>query len=351
MELSLLIIIPLFAFLCSKLSTSLTIRIAKQQHFYEENNVRKIHSEKVSALGGIPIFLTFGLSSLAFINSSYSGYSILLACLLLLGIGLWDDLKNIGIKRRLFTQFVVANIAYLVGFQFTGIGFHSIITYGLTVGFIVLMINGMNFLDGINGLAGGIGLIAAAIFAAIFYTNGQFELAIMALAYVGALLGFLWYNFGKQAAIFMGDNGSTILGFLLALFALKVWNLSMGLSIHTNLIAISFALIALPILDLFGVVAVRLSKRQSPFQADRMHIHHLLTDSGKSHVETSCFLFTWILSLTTIFYFELVSSISLAILLTVSTYLAIRIFFTLIKSPSISVVKWDKTVGQPTPTP
>ncbi len=351
MELSLLIEILLFAFLCSKLGTYFTIRLAKQQHFYEENNVRKIHVEKVSALGGIPIFLTFGLSSAIFIKSSYSGYAILLACLLLLGIGLWDDLKNIGIKRRLLTQFLVANIAYLVGFQFMESGIPPLITYGLTIGFIVLMINGMNFLDGINGLAGGIGLIAASVFALIFYTNGQFELAIMALAYAGALMGFLWYNFGKKAAIFMGDNGSTILGFLLAIFTLKVWNLSMSLTIYTNLIPISFALIALPILDLFGVVVVRLSNKQSPFQADRTHIHHLLTDSGKSHVEASCFLFTWMLSLTTIFYFELINSMGFAIVLIIGTYLAIRLFFTAIKSPSISGVKWDKPAPQPTPAP
>jgi len=350
MELSLLIGIPLFAFLCSKLGTYFTIQFAKQQHFYEENNVRKIHTEKVSALGGVPIFMTFGLGSLAFIKSTYSGYSILLACLLLLGIGLWDDIKNIGIKRRLLTQFIVANIAYLVGFQFIEVGIHRIITYGFTVGFILLMINGMNFLDGINGLAGGIGLIAASIFALIFYTNGQFELAIMALAYVGALMGFLWYNFRKKAAIFMGDNGSTILGFLLAIFALKVWNMSMVGTLNDSLIAISFTLIALPLLDLFGVVAVRLGNKQSPFQADRMHIHHLLTDSGKSHLETSSFLFGWVLSLTTIFYFELINSLGFATILIVGTYLAMRVFYTTIKAPTISVVKWDKPLTQPTPS-
>ncbi len=349
MELSLIIGIPLFAFLFCKFGTYFTIQFAQQQHFYEENNVRKIHAEKVSALGGIPIFLTFGLSSLAFTKSSYSGYAILVACLLLVGIGLWDDLKNIGIKRRLLTQFIVANIAYLFGFQLIGSAIHPIIAYGLTIGFIVLMINGMNFLDGINGLAGGIGMIATAIFAIIFYINGQLELAIMALAYVGALMGFLWYNFGKKAAIFMGDNGSTILGFLLAIFALKVWNLSIGSTVPTNLISISLTLVALPILDLFGVVAVRLSKKQSPFQADRMHIHHLLTDNGKSHAEASCFLFTWILSLTTIFYFELINSYSMATLLIIGSYLAIRVFFTVVKAPSISVVKWDKPAPQPTP--
>lgn len=351
MELSLLISIPLFAFICAKLSTYFTIQTAKKQHFYEENNARKIHSEKVSALGGIPIFITLCLSVLIFIKPSYLSYSIIGSSLLLLGVGLWDDLKNIGIKRRLLTQFAVANIAYIVGFQFIGSGIHPVIIYGLTVGFVMMMINGMNFLDGINGLAGGIGLIAAGIFAIIFYTKGQVELAFFALAYVGALLGFLWYNFGKKAAIFMGDNGSTILGFILAIFALKAWNLSMDLPNTTNLIMVSLTLIALPILDLFGVVTVRLSKRQSPFQADRMHIHHLLTDSGKSHPEASCFLFAWILSLVGIFYFELITSMSLATLIVIGSYLAIRVFYTTIKSPSISVVKWDKTAAQPSPTP
>lgn len=350
MEISLLISIPLFAFLFSKLGTSLTIQKAKQQQLFEENNARKIHLEKVAALGGIPIFISLCLSALIFISPSFERNAILFACFLLLSIGLWDDLKNIGIKRRLFTQFSVANIAYFAGFQFIGMGMPPVLIYGLTILFIILMINGMNFLDGINGLAGGIGLIAASIFSVIFYTHGYSEFAFMTLAYMGALLGFLTYNFGRKAAIFMGDNGSTILGFLLAIFALKSWHVSNEMNLDFPLLAISLTLIALPILDLFGVVIVRLIKKQSPFQADRMHIHHLLIDNGKSHPEACYFIFLWLLNLVTIFYFEWVVNLPIAITLIVSSYVAIRVFFTLLKSPSISVSKWGKPVPQPSPT-
>ena len=350
MEISLLIGIPFFAFFCSKLGTFLTIQKAKQQQLFEENNARKVHLEQVAALGGIPIFIALCLSALVFINSSSERNAILFDCFLLLGVGLWDDLKNIGIKRRLFTQFFVANIAYLTGFQFIEMGMHPFLTYGLTVLFIIIMINGMNFLDGINGLAGGIGLITASIFAVIFYANGYLEFAFFALAYMGALLGFLTFNFGKKAAIFMGDNGSTILGFLLAIFALKSWHISNEMNIDLRLITISLTLIALPILDLFGVVIVRLSKKQSPFQADRKHIHHLLIDNGKSHPEACYFIFVWLLGLVTIFYFEWVVNLPIASVLIVGSYVAIRFFLTAAKSPSISVAKWGKPVPQPSPT-
>lgn len=351
MAITYFISILLFTFIVNKIGTYFTIKLANKEGLFEATNTRKIHIEKVAALGGFPIFLTLTISYFIFIKSSFTGNAIFIACLLLLGIGIWDDLKNIGIKRRLFTQFIAANIAYLVGFQFIAIGIPPIIIYGLTISFIVLMINGMNFLDGINGLAGGIGLITTTIFSLIFYSTGHFDLSILSLAYAGTLLGFLWYNFGKKAKIFMGDNGSTILGFLLAILALKTWSIPMNATATLNIIPISLVLIALPLLDLFGVIIVRLSNKKSPFLADRMHIHHLLTDSGYTHPEASSFLLTWMVSIAGIFYFNIISSIIIAIILIISSYLVIRLYFTPAKSPSISVAKWDKPAPQPSPIP
>jgi len=351
MTISYIIGILLFTFIFNHFGTYITIKLAKKEQFYEKNNARKIHIEKVAALGGIPIFLTLVISYFMFMEPSFVGNAILFACVLLLGIGIWDDIKNIGVKRRLSTHFLVANIAYLIGFQFIATSIPPFIIYGLTIGFIVLMINGMNFLDGINGLVGGIGLLATLVFSFLFYQTGHLDLVVLTLAFAGALMGFLWYNFGNKAAIFMGDNGSTILGFLLAILALKLWSIPIEATPTLNIISISLVLIGLPLLDLFGVIVVRLSKRQSPFQADRMHIHHLLTDSGQSHPEASIFLLSWLISMIGIFYFDLISSTTIGAGLIISSYLVIRLFFTKIKSPSVSVAKWDKPARHPAPIP
>ncbi len=341
----------LFAFSVNKIGTYLTIQFAKQQHLVETTDHRKIHTEKVAALGGLPIFVTLFMGTMILSPMHSSQLPIISAVFILMAIGLWDDLKNIGIKRRLLVQLVVGNIAYFTGFKFglEGNLASSFADYTLTLGFIGLMINGVNFMDGINGLAGSLGAIATAIFASIFYTYGYTELALLALVYFGALLGFLSYNFGKKAAIFMGDNGSTVMGFLLAIFALKVWNFSGELANGKMLSNIALGLIALPILDLFGVVIFRLLNRQSPFQADRNHIHHLVTDAGNSHPKTCLIILVWVIALITIFYFGIISNILIASLVISLSYLFLRVAYSNTKSPAISPVKWGKPVPQPSP--
>lgn len=344
--------IILFAFLFSRLGTYITIRVAKQQEVFEAADHRKLHTEKVAALGGIPVFITLVMCYFTTVQSFNHLSLLLFATFFLLIVGLWDDLKNIGIKRRLITQFIVANMAYLLGFHFefgmTLLG--SIMNYFSTILFICLMINGSNFLDGINGLVGGLGVLVASIFAIIFYNCGANELAIVAVIYVGALLGFLSYNFGEKASIFMGDNGSTVMGFILAIFALKAWSISGGIANTMGVTSIIMGLIALPILDLFGVVITRISKGESPFKADRNHIHHLLIDTEKSHPEACWIIYGWIASLVALFYFGEVSSIFIAFILIIGSYLAIRIsLISTIKPSAVSPVKWDKPVQQPTP--
>ena len=342
------LLILLLTFLFSQFGTFLTIQVARQQQLVEATNHRKFHSEKVAAVGGIPIFITLVIFYIVKTKDLAAFSPILLAAFCLLGIGLWDDLKPVGIKRRLLIQFFAANIAYFTGFKFQLeiLALAEIGNYLLTVGFIGMLINGTNFLDGINGLAGGLGVIAMLIFSTIFYQASAIEYAGLSLIYAGALLGFLRFNYGKKAAIFMGDNGSTVLGFLLAVFALKVWSFSGQSSFNTGLINSSLCLIALPILDLIGVVSIRLFNKQSPFKADRRHIHHLLIDQGKTHPEACQLIFGWLLGLIMLCY--LLTGLSLTIGLITGSYLMIRILFSNAKLPAISPAKWDKPVPQQT---
>lgn len=315
-----------FGFLLNKLGTQLTIHLSKKHQLFEATDHRKIHVEKVSALGGIPIFCTFwGIFLLCNPVSSIIGL-LFLATALLFGIGLWDDLKNIGIKPRVLAQILAANIAYFAGFHF---GFlHEVLNYILSVTFIILMINGTNFIDGINGLAGSFGLLGFSFLAVLFYQFDRSSLLAMSILYAGILLGFLAHNFGKKADIFMGDNGSTIMGFVLAILSLKIIQIVPLTNNSTFYILPILTLVALPILDLFAVVAIRLTNGQSPFKADRIHLHHLLTIRGKSHPESCQFIIAWLLGIAAIFYFQIITSFGFGISLIIISYLLIRLQFT-----------------------
>jgi len=245
-------IIALFiGFIFSLLGTYLTIQWAKSQQLFEENDVRKIHTEKVSALGGIPIFIAFWIS-IGFCNLPMAQcLPIFLATGILGLIGLEDDMLNTGVIRRLLAQVTAASIAFWAGFHFgwTGSVYLDILNYGASVFFVVLMINSLNFIDGINGLAGGLGMLTMLVFAGLFYSIGHFTLTWIALAYMVALGGFMVFNYGQKASIFMGDNGSTVLGFLMAIFALKLFQVLPIASIAAAL-PILLTVIAIPILDL-----------------------------------------------------------------------------------------------------
>jgi len=209
------------------------------------------------------------------------------------------------------------------------------------------MINSLNFLDGINGLAGGLGILTMLVCAYLFYASGLFSLTWMALAYSVALGGFMIFNFGQKASIFMGDNGSTVLGFLIAIFALKLFQLLPIVAVNAAL-PILLTVIAIPILDLVAVVVIRLKKGKSPFVGDRTHIHHLLTDNGMSPPAACQFIFLWLLGLITLFYFEIVYTIGMTGVLIMGIYFLVRLKYTI---PPVTVsAKWDKPKQQPSPS-
>lgn len=335
-------------FSLNKVGTFLIITLANKFQLFEKSNHRKIHKEHVSALGGISIFFSLWLLTFLFTSFFDEISYLFMGTSLLFVIGLWDDLKNINIQKRLLAQIIAAHLAYLAGFHF-GLPF-VLLNYSCTIFFILLMINGVNFIDGINGLAGSVGLVGISFFAISFYSIGLYHLFHFSLLYIAVLLGFLTYNFGKKAAIFMGDNGSTVLGYLMAVFSIKVLQVTAWESSTSFYILSVFTVIALPVLDLFAVVLIRLSKKQSPFKADRIHLHHLLTDSGKSHPASCQYILVWLIGLSLIFYYQPLPSFSLNLFLIIGSYVFIRYRYTF-KVPAISAVKWDKPAQRPMPTP
>ena len=184
-----------------------------------------------------------------------------------------------------------------------------IVSLPLTVFVFIALINAVNLIDGIDGLMGGIAMIAGGLFGVWFYLNQHYALACLAASMAGALLGFLRFNFSKTSKIFMGDTGSLIVGFLLAVFAVRFIQLNIQYRFDPNSTfsapILAIVVLIVPIFDTLRVFIIRLKNKKSPFVADRNHLHHLLIDSGLTHFQASLVL--WIFTILSTGLFLLIS--------------------------------------------
>jgi UDP-GlcNAc:undecaprenyl-phosphate GlcNAc-1-phosphate transferase len=150
---------------------------------------------------------------------------------------------------------------------------------------IVVITNSFNLIDGVDGLAGCLGLLTSAIFGFYFYKTGLVLYSLMAFSLSGSLVAFLIYNF-SPAKIFMGDTGSLLIGLLNSIFVIKFISIadtpSFGFPLESAP-AIGFSILIVPLFDTLRVVGIRIINRRSPFSPDRNHIHHFLLDLGLSH--------------------------------------------------------------------
>jgi UDP-N-acetylmuramyl pentapeptide phosphotransferase/UDP-N-acetylglucosamine-1-phosphate transferase len=150
---------------------------------------------------------------------------------------------------------------------------------------VIVIINSFNLIDGVDGLAGTLGLMSSALFGIYFMNAGMEPYYVLAFSLCGSLIAFLIFNF-QPAKIFMGDTGSLLVGVVNAILVLKFIDPGEGpLSVNPIISspAIGFTILMIPLLDTLRVFAIRIFKRRSPFSPDRNHIHHLLMDRGLSH--------------------------------------------------------------------
>ncbi len=261
------------------------IHYARKKQLFDEPGSRKKHTEKVSSLGGIGIFIAW-LISAGMILAPQAGNTLVAFALVLplFALAIIDDIYSVGVTTRLVFQALTAVLASDLGFEIQLIENAWMVNLGITVFVIMATINAFNLIDGINGLSGTLGTVASLAFGGFFYTHGQEELALVSFAYAGALLGFLRYNFGQKAKIFMGDNGSMVLGYFMALMAIATIKIG-----HTEAgdlagsIQLSIGIMALPVVDMTKVFIGRVLGGKSPFYGDRSHVHHLFVDNGFSH--------------------------------------------------------------------
>jgi UDP-GlcNAc:undecaprenyl-phosphate/decaprenyl-phosphate GlcNAc-1-phosphate transferase len=249
------------------------------------------HKSEKSRLGGLAIaaaYVAISIGALAFPFDEAQGRTervIFCSALAMFLLGFWDDIRPLGAKKKLFGQIVIAWCAWHGGIQIETLrnpfseNIHHLGGYGcvLTILWLIAMPNLINLIDGIDGLAGGISLMLMGLLAYVGISGANFYPSLCAAGMVGAIIGFLLYNF-PPAKIYMGDGGAYFLGFLVA--ELSIVNSHKG-TIVAGLLAPLFVL-ALPILDVALAITRRSVKGLPIFRPDRRHIHHKLLGIGYS---------------------------------------------------------------------
>ena len=202
-----------------------------------------------------------------------------------------DDLKDLAARYKLVIEAGVATLLAVSGIRITSFGglfgineLHIIAQYIITVVTIVGITNAFNLIDGIDGLAGGLGFMSLVTLGIFLTISKDLNYAMIAFAFAGALLGFLYFNF-NPARIFMGDTGSLVLGFVIAVLCVQLMKIN---SIHStpvvpNIYVFTLGIVMIPVFDTLRVFGTRIWNGRSPFSADKTHIHHLITNKGFTH--------------------------------------------------------------------
>lgn len=306
MEIILILSALVLSFLLVLIAVPPIIRIAKAKRLFEPFEERKVHTQVVPPLGGVAIFIGFTISAifatdgLAFDSLKY----ILAAVILMFFIGLKDDLIIISAKKKLTIQIIAA----ILLITFTDIHFTSLhgvfgeykignlTSISLSLFAMIVIINAFNLIDGVDGLASGVGTLASFVLGTWFYLSKNYPMAIMAFALVGSLTGFFLYNvFGNRNKLFMGDTGSLIIGLLISVMIISFNELNLTAQAPYRIggaPAVSFAIIIVPLIDTLRVMTIRIGQRRSPFSPDKNHIHHRLLLLFNSHLKVTLTIVT-----------------------------------------------------------
>lgn len=286
------------AFLISLIGIPPIIWFANKNGIVDKPNSRKVHKKPVPLLGGTVIFIAFAVPFLVFAGLNVKTISIIFCSVILVTLGLLDDIYDIEAKKKLIVQICCSIIAVAAGVK---VNIGEYITENVYIAFlvdsfisicwIIGIINAVNLIDGLDGLAGGVSLIASIAFVFILKGKGLNNLGyIMALSLAGSVLGFLFYNF-YPAKIFMGDMGSTFIGFLLAVLGI----VSLDVPDNPASIWAPIIILAVPIFDTGLAIVRRIMHKQPLFNADNNHLHHCILAKGFTHKRTVLIIYAFAL--------------------------------------------------------
>ena len=298
-------LIGLISFAFGLLGMPVVVRIAKAKGLVVRPNKRMSHTGEVPNIGGLNICFSFMLTYLLFeYDQLNQSQFFLIGLFAIMAVGFIDDVLVLTPLTKLLGE-TLAGIA-LVGFAdlrithlhgIFGIEQISIIpSYAISLFILIAIINAVNLIDGIDGLASGLGILYCLFFAVYFGLAGETSWSILGICMIGALAVFFIYNvFGHREKIFMGDSGSLLLGYLLTAFVFRFCEINAYHEVpewlHMNAApAVAICVLTIPIFDTIRVSLTRIKHHRSPFQPDKNHIHHLLLRTGLNHIQTTCVL-------------------------------------------------------------
>lgn len=279
--------------------------ISHRKRLFDQPDSRKVHHRPISRLGGVTFFpvilivmCTVGLLQfyeMENITSSVISESLCLVAglMLLYMIGVCDDLIGVRYRRKFEVQILAAAFLPFAGLSIQNLGglfgwyeISPLVGVPLTMLLTVFLINAINLIDGIDGLASGLCMVAITLFGVSFAWHGSWMYALLAFASVGVLIPFFFYNvFGnanRGHKIFMGDTGSLTLGFILSVMVVKYVSVMVQESSRLDgaPVVMAFSVLLVPSLDVCRVVLNRFRRRVHPFKPDKSHIHHKFLNMG-----------------------------------------------------------------------
>ena len=308
-------IIGFLSFLLGLVLMPLVIRIAKKKDFVVRPNKRMCHVGSIPNIGGIDICISFLFTYMVFeYDTLQQSQFFMIGVLTIVIVGLVDDVLVLSPLAKLLGE-VLAGIA-MIGFADRRIThLHGLLgieqigilpSYLLSFLVLVAVINAINLIDGIDGLASGLGMLYCLFFAIYFSLAGETPWAIMAVSLIGSLAVYFCFNvFGGSQKIFMGDSGSLLLGYVLSAFVFHFCEINAYHTVPDTLHmsaapAVALCLMTVPIFDTIRVSFTRIKHHKSPFLPDRNHIHHLLLRTGLNHIQTTgilIFVSLWFMAL------------------------------------------------------
>ena len=309
----------------SLVCTPLVVRLCNTYGLFDLPNARKVHKYSIPRLGGTLFMPSLGLSAIITLLIMYqdinkdfqiglSNVMMVVGAIMIYLIGIFDDLKGMKAIHKFIIQTIAALIFPLCNLMISNLhglfGIHEIplwIGYPLTVFIILLIVNAINLIDGIDGLASGLAFLILTSFAYLYYELNALLFSIISISLAGATLAFFFFNmYGKVGRLktFMGDSGSLFLGYVIAYLAIK-YQMSqepLGFPYREEALLISFTLVFIPCIDVIRVALWRKFNRKAMFEPDKTHIHHRIMQMGFDMHQTLATIITLFISICLINY-------------------------------------------------
>ena len=285
--------IPILSLIFVLILTIPLRKLAIKIRLVDNPNARKVHKTPIPLVGGITILISSFLALLfspEFQLNYKEYYVLIIGSAILLLIGIIDDKMQVRSILKLIIQIALAYFVFDSGIRIESLfgvfGIYELpvyVQYFLTIVIIVGVINAFNLMDGIDGLAAGLAIIGLSAFAVIAFITSNTFIAILYLSLIGGLLGFLKFNFSKNHKIFMGDAGSTVIGFIMIVSGIMLIQSAQNTANISLTLEVVIGVLSLPVIDSLRVYRRRIKTGYSPFRADKTHFHHLVLYLGINH--------------------------------------------------------------------